>query len=503
MANDREPSRFSTMAHLFLSDLREAKGDSADNKGEDTSGHIRRVGPSGRVFSRPVSRMDELPEETVQAKMTKEEPAMHPPEPVAEAECPSCELPADEEPQESDAADKLHVLGVYCSHLHWEGNKALAEFARFLAGQGKLVGVLKLEAWSVSARVYFRHTDAPKMPSLDTRTLEPQEYGEDMSAETLATGDLASVSGIWDQLEAMREKLDYILISWGPEFGRFEEQIQRVLDSVCVIATPERKHLVSSYQFLKSLSGRELAKPLGLFVADVGSFTEAQGVFTKLAKTVRDFAGLTVENYGYSLSDGAVVQEFLSRTELRDQPETWFDGLENWLGLSRKNNTSKERSEPGMIKETSSKTNEPVRPVTPSKVPAKVTGDDSEVLMVEADLGVGKLAEVIGEKMFPEGEVTTDSLTGFLRSLGLNCAKFGLEDGRGVLVWVLTAGQDTTVPIWAAEHYPDHREQLVLITDQPFGQIEKMFWLKHFERVDVRRAIRGKFQGKDVLIIGQ
>jgi len=518
MEQSKEPTRISTMAHLFLSDIRAEKTASNEQEAIQNGtpvGRVRRIGPTGKVFTGPGSLADNDQaegEQEVPAVNDVEEKEALPVSPVVEtsqAEPERCREEEESLEVESESCATV-VIGVHCNHLHWESNKALGQFARFLASQGKLVAVLKLEAWSANLRIYYRKSDPPKIPSLEMRDAAPEEYVEDGVLEASLKTDPLLPGDFWSQLESVKENLGYVLISWGEEFGRFEPQINGLVDEVCVIASPERKHMISTYQFLKSIGKQEgVRQPMGIFVADVDSFNEAQDVFSKLSRTAKDFAGLTVENYGYSLSEGAVVQELLSRSELRDQPERWFDGLVRWFkGQTNKTerHEPKEADKADMIKEYPSKPEPAVKkvaqPTRSEEIRRTSETPTGEIMVSDLDPVVGKMAEAVGEKIVTEGELAEDTLVGFLRSLGLNCAKFVREDGAGTLVMVMMTGDDVTVPIWAAEHYPNREDQLVLVTDQPFGQIEKSLWVKLFNKVDIRRAIRGKMNGREVAIIG-
>lgn len=284
--NTREPNRFSTMANLFLSDIRSGKIESAGKGKEEQdagtpTGRVRRVAPTGKVFSYPSFQPTDP---AGSGELNAPEPEPTPVEPQAVSEPILPDVPSENVHTESTEQVELveethkstHVIGVYCNHLHGQSNKALSQFARFLANQDKLVAVLKLEAWSVNLRLYYRKADPPKLPALDMQLAEPEEYNEDVDSRITPEEMVENpntLDTLWAQLESLREKLDYVVISWGPEFGRFEGQITQLLDSACVVASPEREHLVSSYQFIKSLKGSGIHIPLGIFIADVDEET--------------------------------------------------------------------------------------------------------------------------------------------------------------------------------------------------------------------------------------
>ncbi len=514
-AASKGESRFSTMAHLFLSDIRSENPELEDSgkNSQGSVGKVKRIKPGERNNSYPPP-----PQQTDQPQKAD----------------PSDFLLSQADPAEGDAeaeidesAGKLNIIGVHSCHLRWAGNKYLGQFARTLAGQGKVVAVLNLEAWSANLRLYYRRAgDAslgdeksplgPKMPELE-------EYLEDPVNETRLEPELETSGAVWSQLETLAETMDYFLISWGPEFSPFEDRLYHLLDEICIVTSPERDKLVGSYQLLKALKNRLANLPAGVFVGDVGSFSEAQAVYSKLARTCRDFAGIQIENYGYSLSEGAVVQELVARTELRQQPQTWFDDLEKWLQSRREIPAESplenlelqagvqppsviaseaKQSDPGGMASSARPCLSPQTQLNDETTPDdSLAGDDEDNLVIETAPTQDGLSELIGSRIVAKGKPANDSLMAFLQSIGVNCSRFLNPNGNGTVVLVLKNEEDSAAAAWAMEHYPVREDRLILVTDKQIGQVEKTFWQKYFTRLEIKRLLRGKLHGRQVLII--
>ncbi len=501
-------SRISSVAHLFLSEMRSSQASTGGNghtaeitgKNESENGEhsvpvartIRRTGPDGTIYSYPP------PPQQLTDQSFGADPSVFP------------ESTPDEEFNEnSDHPErKLHILGVISSHLRWEGNKALSQFARMLAGQGKTVGVLKLEAWSVHLRVYFRKDNEIKNTIEST---SPDEYEEDIPTEietvSAGSGDVAA------RLNTLDGQLDYLLIGWGPEFSRFEERLYELVDQVCVIGAPEREKLVRSYQILKTLAQREPRIPVGVFITDVTSFAQAQTVYSRLAKTAKDFENYSLEHLGYSLADSAIVSELLARTELKERSEAWFDELEEWLATHK--------SEPKIDVESQAQAAEPilnessgydpekkkeikdedVKNHIPAAISTAKSNHDLVVIETNHESKSASLAEDIGKKILPHASAAQDALIRFMNSVGVCCARFIDDAGRGTLVLVLFADGQEVMSAGSMEHYPIKTDHLIVVTDKMLGEMEKQLWMKHFSCVEIKRLMRGWLDGRDVIII--
>ncbi|MFA5864515.1 MAG: hypothetical protein WC975_07480 [Phycisphaerae bacterium] len=414
-------SRFSTLAHLFLSEIRSPGDEPEDDGKKKIKPAIKRVGPNGKNYS-----------------------------------CPSI-------------SHQMYVIGVCSRHLRERANKSLGSFARSLAGEGKIVVVLKLDNGSAYLDLYY-----PKS--------NPQAVDDIKEA-------IKSTEGICARLDAMTEKLDYVLLDYTSEFENQEDRFANLLDSVCVLTTPDSQNLIASYQVLKSLNStpnrrdREGAG-IGLFVDDVRDLGQAQAVYDKLAKTALEFTGMKIENNGYSRPDEAVGQELLAQNDLGEQSTQWLTGLESWLKNHKTNKIENNADE---------------CPLPDLPAAKSLTREENQIVILES-VGDGRLAEIIGGKIIPGGRPANDSLIAFLRAAGLDCAKFQDTGGR-VLVLVLMEGDDPALLAWVMEHYPNRDDKLILATDKQMGHIERSTWPKHFGQMEIKRILCGKLDGRQVAIM--
>lgn len=437
-------NRFSTMAHLFLSDVR-SEGIGTDPVGDDGPG------------SQPGVRVP--PKRVAPKKTDNPNPPPRPadrPEGVDLSGClPTGAGPsrqADYSSPENHIPKRPRVLAVYAHHLGQEADIAIDQFARSLAGPGTIVGVLQLTAGGAEAAVY-------------------------------APASAVHEEWVLSRLDPWANGLDYLLLTWDPELSRYEDPIRALLDEVCVVASPEREALIGAYQVLKRLGPRLGEQPAGVFVTGAATPAEAEATLVKLTKTALDFARLDLKTYGYRLAAETVVRKVSVAPGSVIRGREWFASLQRWL-MERK---------AGKMPETD------IDPVGDSERPEDQP--DDELVLVDFDGSDPISVETLGRRLLPGHRAVRDSLAAFLRSCGLNGMRFQAPDGRGTWVLVVQSPDQTVDVLWAAGHYPDPDDRVLLVTDQPMGKLERSVWTRYFPDVRILPMLSGMHQGRPVWVV--
>jgi len=116
--------------------------------------------------------------------------------------------------------------------------------------------------------------------------------------EELANFSLASRPGVFAQMRAMEETLDFMLIDTAAGIA---ENVSGVLDSaseVIVVVTPEPTSIVDAYATIKVLLRRSPQKPVSIVINNVIGVGDAEDVFQSIRGVVRSFLGRSIDFLG-------------------------------------------------------------------------------------------------------------------------------------------------------------------------------------------------------------
>ncbi|MFP4106261.1 MAG: MinD/ParA family protein [Phycisphaerae bacterium] len=116
------------------------------------------------------------------------------------------------------------------------------------------------------------------------------------------------------QLEALEDDNDIIVIDCGAGIGPHTLQFALSADTVLVVTTPEPTAVTDGYAVLKVLTQKDFDGKLGLLVNFVNDRHEARETFHRIAGVARQFLGRKLLDAGYLLTDPKVREAVKKRT---------------------------------------------------------------------------------------------------------------------------------------------------------------------------------------------
>lgn len=489
-------TRIASVAHLFLSELRKEAG----------------VAPGPKRI-KPTDDSPPPPQQADRSERT-DPPLLLSRQPISEPI--SANSPADRTP-------RPQILMALASHLHWDGAKGLTQFARRLAGQGKTVVVVKLETTAVDLRLFY-HKDKDKDKDLAGKFSpmivdydEDRAYSEDPKGPPVPTSGSGKVDPdrVWQILAGATGQIDYLLLTCGPGYDQaVRERLFARADQICIVVHPKSDHLISSYQLIKSLVSQGVSVPLGVFVTQAAGQSEAQEIFQRLNRTVREFADAELLDLGFTPADQNVAQELLSRTDLGTRTgntrQDVIAGLERYLdqiGASERGGDGLNDGPSGPAEQ------EHVCPPSQSNTATSSTGIESgdggpALLTIDLGSAAAEQAEPIGDKfmesligrLLGDGQVFKDGLCRFLTNCGLDCGKARSGDVETMVI-LIGDDMDRQVATWALGNYPKGREKLIIVAAVPIDMHLQRSWARQFAEVSILQAVRGNLNGISTLIV--
>jgi hypothetical protein len=111
------------------------------------------------------------------------------------------------------------------------------------------------------------------------------------------------------------------------------------------------------------------------------------------------------------------------------------------------------------------------------------------------------VAQLVGQKLLFGAYPVVDQFYKFLKSTGIDCIRFVNSDESGTLILVLRKNEDTEILDWILDHFPEKDDKLILVTEKPIGRFERTRWAKQFNRIEILSMVRGRFNGKNTIII--
>jgi hypothetical protein len=471
-----DDGRISNIAHYFLSDIKSEKVRSEKLKAsemikESWSPRISRVAPNG-------TKITYSPHQMTDQSLPKVDPSRY-----------DISSASDDQGTEPDISDeKCRILRVISPPQKNNEPAATIEFAKTLATAGQDVGVLTMCENSLSFCYY----------SLSENTVDLIEDESD--------------SNFYRLLKNHMQTLGYLLINVEGNLPGYEKRLAQQIGDVCVCTSPERDHLVRSYQLIKYI--KDLSKSIGLFVANVEGFSVAQAVFQKIADTAHEHLNLEIENYGYPLHDDTVFCHSPGNMKIDGPVEKWFAGFEEWLRevnpdqpaadkISGAISDKTDLSDIGFdLEKESLHVTETITPAIQEQKKERQPQISELIGLRMIDISTThSYAETVGNIILLNSSLVKDSLYQFLNSADFDCGRFENTDGKGTLIIVLLRDNDSTGLDWMLEHYPYKDDRLIIVSDQAMGRMERSRWTKYFTNVELRRLIRAQFDGRDVYIL--
>jgi hypothetical protein len=484
-------TRISNVAHFFLSDLKTSDIAEPENlvsrddvfNNEGGAQRIIRVAPNGKQYSYP-------PPQQSTDQSQKADPSDFSPTAGNQYEEEIFE-------QEEKADESIYFIDVFCSHLRGQAKQGLHLLARTLACQGKRVAVIRMDSDSIVVTDF-----SSKFDSLSRGCKIPD----------------GRVISFGNDLDAVSEEWDYVLFSRESLNRTQGDRFLNLADSVCVVTSPEQPKLIDSYRVLKSIS-QDRNVSAGVFVISAGDFKQAQSVYTRIAETAQSHLGLTVDNFGYSIDDGAVVERELAKIETHGQMDVYLQRIEAWRQSVKAEPGSLEtptlfsdvlspipvtqeheqEKEPEVIAE---KEEFHTIPLAESPVTSRMSSADDLIIL---DLPEHEenlfMAQLIGQKLLFGGCPVTDQFFKFLKSTGIDCIRFINSDETGTLIMVLRKNEDIEILDWILDHFPDKDDKLMLVTEKPIGRFERTRWARQFNQIEILNMVRGRIDGRNTIIV--
>ncbi len=465
-------AKISNISHFFLSEQKKGDGNGNGNG----NGKNRRAERVNRVP--PERHPYPPPQQTGQSEQTD----------------PSC-LSLNVAGEKTEK--RLEIISVISSHLRWDGAKGLSQFARLLTKDKKTVGVLKLQNWSAQFTIYH-----PR--SFEHQVANDNDYSEDLLADGQPGGE-ESGGNIFDKLDANIDRIDSLILTWGPEFTKYHGRFLEMSDKICLITTPADEHLVGTYQAVKQLMrGREDSLPIGIFVAHSDNPGKAKDVSRRFIRTAEEHLRVRVDDFGYLHSEPMVTSELIFRDDIRESSEgdtdKWVSELEGWVVENNKTN-----EETSCRSELDSEYSEGLKQAQGN---AAGNGGNNDISIIDIDDIMHDESEQflslhIGKYLLAKHKPTSSDLIDFLRSMKLRCARFtSQEDGQGDIFVVTVLKEDDPGLIhWAMEYYPTKTDSLMLLSEIQLGQMEKAIYERNFPSLQIVPIIRGRSEGRERIVV--
>jgi len=403
------------------------------------------------------------------------------------------------------------VYGVFASHLHWDGAKALGQFARYLAADGNTVGLLKLEMTAADLRLFYHKDLGESLSPLILDTSENRRYSEDPPG---SNGDSshgeAGWGKLWPLLERITPRLDYLLVAWGPAFDLpLREKVLSGVDQACVLVDTESDHLISSYQLIKSLAGEAVGLPLGIFVTGAPSRDEADRIFDRLNRTARQFAQADLTHFGFSLADQNVAQELLCRTDVGSASgvdrEQCVSNLERYLqDIASIRTLGPSRMAPNNPDAKAEQCDEIVQEDVPPKPPTATSAASAETLLtidLAADEGnPGGLIRQLANGLGADTRQGDSDLIKFLLNCDVQCVRAEMN-GCDVLMALVRDQGEREMLSWVLNNYPAGSEALIVVSTLSLDLTFQHGLSRRFAQVKVVPAVEGLLNGVCTLIL--
>lgn len=467
MTGQSEATRIASVAHMFLSDLRDP-GDGGDTP----------------VRKKPVSHSHPPPPQQTDQPFGADPSIFSADEPAIAGVKP------------------LHVMAVAASHLRWDGAKGLARLARHLASPNKAVAVVKLESTAVHVRLFYHKALAGQFSKIIfNRDGDSSEYAEasPTPSDAWSAGGGHDPDRMWAALEQISPDIDYLLICSDPTADdRFNETILNRVHTICVLVHPQQDHLVASYQTIKSIGAGRPGTPVGMFVTQAGDREQASLIFERLQQTAREFADTNLVDFGFDLAEQAVAQELLCRTDLgqdRGKRLACMQQLEQFLteltSASGQPPASPDRREPPAEKRSVPDTGE--RSVPP-------TNTRDALIAMDLDGVNGDLTDRLADELLGGTGTRNDRFTEFLINCGLKCAAARVDD-TDALILLIRDNDDVQTAGWALANYPKTAQTLYLVAAVPVDSTLQRAWSKPFAQVKIIPALEGQLDGQRRMVL--
>ncbi|NLX04584.1 MAG: MinD/ParA family protein [Phycisphaerae bacterium] len=497
----QEAARIASVAHLFLSELRHP---------DETAKIPERRKPNSDSHPPPPQQADQP---------ARADPLYFLPEAEESA------LPAS--PVDSDR--RLRVLAVLASHLRWEGAKGLVQFARHLASAGRSAALLRLEPSAAHLRLFY-HKDLGGRLAGVLPAVEGDHYAETpRGPRETPVGPESGGRCIWDLLERLSQQVDYLLIA--ADAGCFEPVGRAVLSychTVCILAHPEKDHLVASYQTVKTIGAEFPGRSIGAFVTQAHDQEQARSIFSRLDQTARRFAKTGLIDFGYTLSDQNVSQELLCRADLagngdhdrrdcaRRLEEFLTELVEEFPGSQDEEAGACEAlaEAPAAVEAEASapaEAQESVKHVESAPMISDIRSETDNgnghgaggLVAVDLD-GDPRNGQVLPQRLAGEllGDVKIcgDTFTEFLANCGLRCCLARVGE-RSSLVILIRDEQDLQTAAWALGNYPQSEQTLILITAVAVDAPLHRSWSRRFAKTQIVRGLEGRLDGRRMFVL--
>ncbi len=117
-----------------------------------------------------------------------------------------------------------------------------------------------------------------------------------------------------DQLSALEDENDIIVVDCGAGIGRDVLHFAMAGDNVLVVTTPEPTAVTDAYAFIKVLSQQSFEGSISLLVNQATDRAEGRATFERIAEVARQFLGVTLFDAGHVVIDPK-IREAVRRRE--------------------------------------------------------------------------------------------------------------------------------------------------------------------------------------------
>lgn len=119
-----------------------------------------------------------------------------------------------------------------------------------------------------------------------------------------------------DELTRLRKMTDVLVIDTAAGISRSVLRFIGLADEILTVATPNIASTLDAFGLIRSAVQQQVLGTMNLVVNRVKNRTQAEQVFTKLARCADDFLGKKVEGIGYIFEDSNIEASIQHRTPL-------------------------------------------------------------------------------------------------------------------------------------------------------------------------------------------